>query len=182
MGIIGSVVGGLAGIGGAIGAGIAGRKAYKKNMGILNDMRQDSQNWYDREYNSDFTQRADAQAALNNARRILDERYRRAEGAAAVAGASDESVALQKQAANEVLGDVTSDTVGQAEAYKEGVRNNYVNQQTAFNQAEMDLNSKKAANVATQAAGLATAAGGLGDAFGDGVLRSTKLGKWAGVK
>ena len=47
MGIIGSVVGGLAGIGGAIGAGIAGRKAYKKNMGILNDMRQDSQNWYD---------------------------------------------------------------------------------------------------------------------------------------
>ena len=49
MGIIGSVVGGLAGIGGAIGAGIAGRKAYKKNMGILNDMRQDSQNWYDRE-------------------------------------------------------------------------------------------------------------------------------------
>ena len=77
MGIIGSVVGGLAGIGGAIGAGIAGRKAYKKNMGILNDMRQDSQNWYDREYNSDFTQRADAQAALNNARRILDERYRR---------------------------------------------------------------------------------------------------------
>lgn len=64
MGIIGSVVGGLAGIGGAIGAGIAGRKAYEKNMGILNDMRQDSQNWYDREYNSDFTQRADAQAAL----------------------------------------------------------------------------------------------------------------------
>lgn len=62
------------------------------------------------------------------------------------------------------------------------MRNNYVNQQTAFNQAEMDLNSKKAANVATQAAGLATAAGGLGDAFGDGVLRSTKLGKWAGVK
>ena len=33
MGIIGSVVGGLAGIGGAIGAGIAGRKAYKKIWG-----------------------------------------------------------------------------------------------------------------------------------------------------
>lgn len=177
MGIIGSVVGGLASIGGAIGSGIAGRKAYKKNMGVLSNMRRDSQSWYDREYNSDYTQRSDAQAALGRARELLGERYRQAEATAAVTGATPEAVAMQKQVANDVLADVTSNIAAHADIYKDNVRNNYVNEQNAINQAEMNMNSLKAKNVATQASGLATAAGGLGDALGDGVLR-----KWTGGK
>lgn len=157
MGLIGSAIGAVAGIGGAIAGGIASRKAAKKNRKILGQMRKDSQDWYDREYNADFTQRADAQAALNKAREILNQKYKQAQGAAAVSGATDESVALQKQAANDTLATITGNIAERADAYKEQIQNTYMNQQNAYNQAEMNINSGQAANIAQAAGGLATA-------------------------
>lgn len=161
MGIIGSIIGGVAGIGGAIAGGIAGRKAAKKNERILNEMDAESQNWYDQEYNSDYTQRADAQAALTAARNILDTKYKQAEGAAAVTGATEESLARQKESANATLGDITSNIAAQADAYKEQVRSDYVNQQNAINNARMGNNQQRANNVATATSGLIQSAGNL---------------------
>lgn len=181
MGLIGSTIGAVAGIGGAIAGGIASRKAAKKNRKILGQMRQDSQNWYDKEYNADFTQRSDAQSALNKARELLNQRYKNAQGAAAVAGATDESVALQKAGANQVLADVTGSIAERADAYKEQVRNNYENQQNAFNQTEMNINSGQAAGIAQAAGGLANAGAMASSGISDNILKGTGLGKLAGA-
>ena len=115
-----------------------------------------------KEYNADFLQRSDAQSALNEARKLLSERYKNAQGAAAVSGATDESVAQQKAAANEALADITGSIAERADAYKEQVRANYENQMDAIDQARMDLNDQRAKNAATAASGLATASSSLG--------------------
>ena len=89
MGFIGGIIGGVTSAAAGIASGIAGRKAAKRNEAILNQAQDRAQDWYDQEYYSDFTQRSDAQAALNSAREILDERYKRTQGSAAVTGATD---------------------------------------------------------------------------------------------
>lgn len=157
MGLIGGLIGGVASAVGGIASGIAGRRAAKKNERILNKAEDTAQNWYDKEYYSDFTQRSDAQAALNQARQILNDRYNRTAGAAAVTGATDESVAQQKAANNQVLADVTSSIAERADAYKEQVRANYENQMDAIEQQRIANNNARAGRTAHAAGGLATA-------------------------
>ena len=162
MGLIGGLVGAAGAAVSGIASGIAGRRAAKRNQRILNERQERAQDWYDKEYNADFLQRSDAQSALNEARKLLSERYKNAQGAAAVSGATDESVAQQKAAANEALADITGSIAERADAYKEQVRANYENQMDAIDQARMDLNDQRAKNAATAASGLATASSSLG--------------------
>jgi hypothetical protein len=153
------VAGAIISAAGAIIGGLLSARAAKKNRKLAEAARQRSQQWYDREYNADYTQRADSQAALNHARSILDSKYRQAQGASAVAGATDESVAQQKAAANNALGEITSNIAARADAYKERVRANYESGQAAADQADMESNSQMAQNIAKSASGLVNAAG-----------------------
>lgn len=181
MGLIGGLIGGVASAVGGIAGGIAGRRAAKKNERILNKAEDRAQNWYDREYYSDFTQRSDAQAALNQARQILNERYNRTAGAAAVTGATDESVAQQKAANNQVLADVTGSISERADAYKEQVRANYENQLNAIDQQRIANNNARAGRTAQAAGGLATAGALASEGISDDILKGTRLGKRLGI-
>lgn len=165
MGPIGGIISGITSIAGGIASGIAGRKAAKRNERILNAAEDRAKQWYDQEYYSDYTQRSDAQAALNAARTILDDRYRKTAGAAAVTGATDESVAQQKAANNQVLADVTSSIAERADAYKEQVRANYENQLNAIDNARMGVNNQRAQNVAATAGEFAKAGKQIGDSI-----------------
>lgn len=180
MGLIGGIIGGIGSAVAGIAGGRAARKARKRNERILNAAQDRAENWYDQEYNSDFTQRSDAQAALNNARQILNERYSRTQGAAAVTGATDESVAAQKEANNQVLADVTSSIAERADAYKEQVRANYENQLANIDQARIN-NNRTAQNTAAAAGGLASAAQQLGSGISDDILKGTGLGNKLGI-
>lgn len=181
MGLIGGLIGGVASAVGGIAGGIAGRRAAKKNERILNKAEDRAQNWYDREYYSDFTQRSDAQAALNQARQILNERYNRTAGAAAVTGATDESVAQQKAANNQVLADVTGSIAERADAYKEQVRANYENQLNAIDQQRIANNNARAGRTAQAAGGLATAGALASEGISNDILKGTRLGKRLGI-
>ena len=161
LGLGGIIGGATSAIGGVVG-GIAASNAAKQNAKILNAQQQRSQNWYDQEYNSDYTQRADAQASLNAARALLADRYNKAQGAAAVSGATDESVAQQKEAANNTLADITSNIAQNADAYKDQVRQNYVNEQNSVDAQKMGVNNQKAQAISQAAAGVAKAGQSLG--------------------
>ena len=181
MGLIGGIIGGVTSAVSGIASGIAGRNAAKKNERILNKAEDRAKNWYDKEYYSDFTQRSDAQAALNQARKILNDRYNRTAGAAAVTGATDESVAQQKAANNQVLADVTSSIAERADAYKEQVRANYENQMDAIEQQRIANNNARAGRTAQAAGGLATEGALASEGISDDLLKGTKLGKRLGI-
>ena len=95
MGILGSAIGGALGIGASIFGGISASKAMKKVKRNIEGQMKENQNWYDRRYNEDATQRADAQRILTMTNENIRQRNQAAAGSAAVMGSSEESIAAQ---------------------------------------------------------------------------------------
>lgn len=166
MGLIGGLIGGIGSAVAGIVGGNATKRAARRNEKLLNEQAERQKAWFEKEYNSSYIDRADARQALEQTRKMLEDRYKRTEGAAAVGGATEEAVARQKAAANEVIGDVTSTIAAQGEAHKDAVSANYEAQQDAALQNQIAINNQKAQATAQAASGLATAAQGLGDAVG----------------
>lgn len=101
--MIGSLVGaGLSAVGSIFG-GISASKAMKKVKKNLQAQKQANQDWYDRRYNEDATQRADAQRILTKTEESIRNRNQQAAGAQAVMGGTEESVAAAKAANNQAL-------------------------------------------------------------------------------
>lgn len=164
--MIGSIIGGAMKIGGAIAGGAAKRKEAKRQAAIINQQKADNQTWYDRRYNEDSTQRADAQKAMQMARDTMKDRYNQATASAVVTGATDESIAAQKAAANQVLADTTSNIVVQGDARKDAIEQQYMANKQNFANQEMNLSAQRERNADNAMndmanTGIGIAAGGL---------------------
>lgn len=165
MGLIGGAIGaGVSAIAGIFG-GRAASKAMKNIEKDLNQQQTENQNWYDRRYNEDATQRADAQAMLSRTEESIRQRNRAAAGAAAVGGATDESVAAAKAANNKVLTDATTDIVVNAERRKDAIESQYQAKDAALRAELNDLQRQKAEQVSQAIQGVQQAAAGMGGAF-----------------
>ena len=167
MGILGGIISGVGSAVAGIVGGNATRKAANRNQRLIQEAENESKAWYDKQYNANFLDRADARAAINQTREILNDRYKQAEASAAVTGATEESIARQKRDANEALAEVTSNIAERADAYKDAVRANYEAQQDAIMQQKIGINNQKAAATAQAAGGFAKAAQGMGESMGD---------------
>ena len=128
MGLIGSAIGAA----GSIFGGIKASKAMKKAKANIEAQRQKNQDWYDRRYNEDATQRADAQRILTQTEESIKQRNKQAAGSAAVMGGTDESVAAAKAANNQALADATSQIAAQADARKDNIEATYLQNDNAF--------------------------------------------------
>lgn len=166
MGIpAGSAVGAALGIGGAIFGGISASKAMKKAKRIVEGQLKDNQNWYDRRYNEDATQRADAQRVLTATQESIRERNRQSAGTQAVMGGTDESVAAAKAANNEALADAASQIAVNGERRKDSIEQRYLQNKSDLNNQLMGIEVGKA-NAVTQAAqGVAEAGSELAGLF-----------------
>lgn len=96
MGLLGGAIGAGLGAVGSIFGGISASKAMKKVKNNLNEQRKRNQDWYDRRYNEDATQRADAQAILTRTEETIRARNKQAAGTQAVMGGTEESVCSSK--------------------------------------------------------------------------------------
>lgn len=128
MGLIGSAIGAADSIFG----GIKASKAMKKAKRNVEAQRQKNQDWYDRRYNEDATQRADAQRILTQTEESIKQRNKAAAGSAAVMGGTDESVAAAKEANNKALADATSQIAADAEARKDNIEATYMQNDNAL--------------------------------------------------
>lgn len=140
MGIIGSAVGAAS----AIFGGISASKAAKDQAKLVNAQRKKNQDWFDRRYNEDATQRADAQSILTQTEERIKNRNRQAAGAAAVMGGTDESVAAAKAANNDALADATAQIAANAEARKDNIEATYLQNDAALNEQFVDIQRRKA--------------------------------------
>ena len=137
----------LSAAGNIAGAVMSARKA-KEGQNILNQQHADNVAWYNRRYNSDYTQRSDYQAMLSRMRDTLSEQYRRARATNKVAGGTDEGLAMLQNSANQALANATSSIASNASAYKDSIdnaRNNeanqYANTMNSIRQAEAQRNA-----------------------------------------
>lgn len=157
MGIIGSALGAA----GAVFGGISASKAMKKVKRNIEAQRKKNQNWYDRRYNEDATQRADAQRLLTMTQESIKNRNRQAAATAAVMGGTTESVAAEKAANNKALADVTSQIAADAEARKDNIEATYMQNDNAFQQQLNDLEQQKAQAISSAVQGVAGAAASM---------------------
>ena len=78
--MLGGIIGGAAGALGGIFGGISKNKMLKKQMAMVNEQKRENQDWYDRRYNEDATQRADAQAILTKTSEMIKQRNQQSAG------------------------------------------------------------------------------------------------------
>ena len=165
--MIGGIISGAAGaalkIGGAIAGGRAAKRAAKRARNIVNAQMQENQNWFDRRYNEDATQRADAQRLLTMTEEAIKNRNRQAAGAAAVMGGTTESVAAAKAANNAALADTVSSIAAAAANRKDSIESQYMANK-ANTVAQQNVVSAKKAQGITQAIGnVANVAGDIAE-------------------
>ncbi len=157
MGLIGSAIGAA----GSIFGGISASKAMKRAKKNVEAQRQKNQDWYDRRYNEDATQRADAQRILAQTEESIKQRNKQAAGSAAVMGGTDESVAAAKAANNQALADATSQIAANAEARKDNIEATYMANDNAFVEQLNQLEQGKAQAIGQAVQGVANAASSM---------------------
>lgn len=161
MGLLGGAIGaGLSAVGGVIG-GISSRKAMKKVQKNIEQQVRENQDWYDRRYNEDGTQRADAQRMITMVNESIKSRNKAAAGTAAVMGGSEEAVALAKEANNKALSDTVSQIAANAEERKDKIEGQYLQTKADLNNQLNDLQMKKAQSTAQAIQGVAGAASNI---------------------
>lgn len=165
MGLIGSIVGGALNIGASIFGGIKRAKAAKKVKANLQNQLKENQDWYDRRYNEDATQRADAQRLITMTEESIKNRNKQAAGTAAVMGGTEESVAAAKAANNGALADTMSQIAVNAEQRKDAIEGQYMERKAGINNQLNDMEMKKAQNISQAVQGVASAAGDIAGNF-----------------
>ena len=165
MGLIGSIVGGGLSAAGAIFGGISASKAMKKTKRNVEAQRKKNQDWYDRRYNEDATQRADAQRILTQTEESIKQRNRAAAGSAAVMGGTDESVAAAKAANNEALADATAQIAANADARKDSIEATYLQNDNAYVEQLNAIEQGKAQAISQAVQGVANAGASIAGAF-----------------
>ena len=165
MGIVGSAIGGALGLGASIFGGITASKAMKEMKQNIEKQRRKNEELYNRRYNEDATQRADAQRILTITQENIRKRNRQAAGTQAVMGGSDESVAATKAANNEALADAASQIVVNGEARKDQIEANYLQRDAELQNQLDNLEQAKAQNIANAVNGVAQAGSAMASTF-----------------
>lgn len=159
--MIGTIISGVTALGSAIYGAIKSGNENKKARQLIAQERAENREWYNTEINKDYTSRSDAQALLTKQQELLRERTRSARGAAAVAGASDASVAADKEAANAAMAETMATIASNADAHKDEITAQYREADSRLNQAQAEEHQQQANNVATAASQLTSTALGM---------------------
>ena len=163
MGILGGAIGAGLGAFGSIFGGIQASKAMKEYRKNLESERERNRSWYDRRYNEDATQRADARALLTKVEESIRNRNRAAAGTQAVVGGTEESVAAAKAANNEALSNVATNIAVNGEARKDAIESQYMQTDGALQQKLNDLEMNRAHAVSQAIGGVSQAGANIAE-------------------
>lgn len=152
-------------IGGSIFGGISASKAMKRVKQNIEDQQRRNQDWYDRRYNEDATERADAQRILTITQDNIRKRNQQAAGTQAVMGGTDESVAAAKAQNNEALAEATSQIAVNGERRKDAIEQQYQSTDAQLQNQLNNLEINKAQAISQAVQGLSHASAGMAGAF-----------------
>jgi hypothetical protein len=146
--MIGGLISAGAGLAGSIFGGIKASKAMKNVKNNINEQKEANKDWYNRRYNEDATQRADAQRVLNAVQESILKGNKQAAGAQAVGGGTEESVAATKAANAQSLAEAASQIAVNADARKDQIEQQYRATDASLNSQLNNLEMNKAQQIA----------------------------------
>ncbi len=159
--MIGTILGGVLSLGGAIAGGVAASNASQRAAALTDAQKRKNKAWYDWEKSADYTQRADAQQALTRQRELFAEHLKNARGQAAVGGSTDEAEAIAKAAANDAVAQTTSNIAAQAASRKDQIDQQYRAQDAALTEQQRQTEIAKANAIAGAVGGVSKAGANL---------------------
>ena len=162
--MIGSLISAGLQVAGSIIGGIKASKAAKKAKRRVESQKRDNEDWFNRRYYEDATQRGDAQRVLTKTAEAIRERNRQAAGVQAVMGGTDESVAAAKMANSEALADATSGIVANADARKDAIEAQYRERDAQLDEKLAGIEQNRANEISKAISGVGSAAAGIGGA------------------
>lgn len=162
--IIGASVGAGLGVIGSIFGGISASKAAKKRKKAVENEMADNEAWYNRRYNEDATQRADAQRILNKTEDIIRNRNKAAAGTQAVMGGTDATAAATREANANALADATASIAEQGAAQKDNIEQQYRENRTRLKGQLNDIEAQRSQAIGQAIGGVIGAAGGIASA------------------
>ena len=157
--MVGSIIAGGVGLAGQIIGGSQRARAMQRIRDELNNRQRENEDWYNRRYNEDATQRADTQRILQLTEDAIRRRNRAAQGRQAVMGGTDASVESTKEANAQALADSTAQIAVAGEKRKDDIENKYQTRRESLANAMNNLDAQEAEEIAK-------ATKGVSDTFG----------------
>ena len=160
--MIGSIISAIGQIGTTIYGAAKSSQLNKEANRIMANTMSGTRDYYQKKLSEDYMNRSDVQNVLAQQRELLNEQYKTARATNVVAGGSDESLALQKAAANKSLSDTMSDIAASASSYKDNLEASYRNEMNAYREAQRNQLQAQANAVAQAASQAGSAIGSAG--------------------
>lgn len=160
---VGAAIGAGMSIAGSIAGGVAAKKQARAAQKELEKQRLKNQEWYNRRYNENATQRGDAQRMLTKTEEMIRQRNKAAQGAQAVMGGTSESVAAAKAANNKAISDVASNITANADARKDAIETTYMQNEANFSQQQQQIHNNRSQAIAGAVQGLANTGAAIAD-------------------
>lgn len=142
----------------SVAGGLLSRNAAKKAARQVKYRRNAEKAWYDKEYNTDYIDTKAGQNLLRRAQEVQDKYVKRTEGAAAVGGGTDASVALAKENANKAVSDTIANVAAQDTARKQRVADQHLANNNVISAQSQQVEQSKADATAGAAQGASNAA------------------------
>ena len=158
-------------VGGAVVNAITGARSAARQRAELRKQAEQNKLWYNRRYNEVGTERADAKAALTAMREAQQQRVANAQGRSAVMGGSSAVGAMEKQAANNALGNTISSINAQQEQRKDAIENKYLDTENKLSNMRIGVQQQQQNNIANAVTNASKTAAQL---FGAGIEEENK--------
>lgn len=143
--------------------GIQSAKAQREAQRRQAEEKAKNDAWYSRRYNEHTIDTAAGQNMIRMAKEAARENWKKAEGAAAVGGASEAATAMAKESGNRMIGNTIAQIEAQDTARKDNVDAAYRARSAELSQQQIALDQQKAGNISQ-------VAGGVSDALLSGAL------------
>lgn len=173
---VASAVGAAIGLGSTIFGGIQSSKAEKRAREREEKAYNSQQAYWKRKYNEDYSDTAAGRNMLRRAKEFADANWKKSQGAAAVGGASDASVAMAKEQGNKVYSDTMASLASADVQRKDSAAMGIMNSEASYAQAQANQARQQGANIANVASGLSNAAMMAGAAIDSGSQASKTSG------
>lgn len=158
---VGAIIGAAINAGSSIYGAIKSAQTNKEVEELIGQQRYENSYWYDQKKTEDFMKRTEVQNVLRKQRELLNEQYANAKAANLVSGGTDESLALQQQAANQAMGDTMAAIASQATSHREGIEQQFRAEDKAIAQQQRDMVLKRGEAIAEAASQIGSSVGGL---------------------
>ena len=166
---VATAIGAALAVGSSLWGGHEASKAARKANKMIASEKAENDAWYRRRYNQSYADTAAGQDMLRHAREYADKNWKRAQGASKVAGATDESAAMAKDAGNKVVADTLSGMAARDTQRKDAVDAQHRSTQHQLTQQQIGVEQQRAAqitNAAQNASNALMSAGAYYDAAG----------------